>query len=98
MQLLSEVAVFLCLFGSMGMAVGALFYFGTRGADGRVMNPKFGIFSHSQFLFGLGLVLLCWIIKLIVYWIDPSIPMFGPAFMWYRMSREKGYYDDSFMN
>lgn len=99
MKLLSEFAVFFAVFGSLIMVFGAISYFGTHSQDQQLINPKFGIFAHRQFLVGLSFYLLSWIIKFIVYWLDPSIPMFGPAYMWYRMNRGQGYYyDDSFIN
>lgn len=80
------------------MIIGAIFYFGTAGKDQQVINPRFGIFAHRQFFAGLLLILASWLVKFIIYWIDPSVPMFGPEFMWYRMSGgQSDYYDGSFM-
>ena len=99
LKLLVKFAVFLGVCGSVVMVVGAFFYFGTQGKDGQIINKKFGLFAHKKFLFGLSLYLLSWVVKFVLHWIDPSIPMFGPALMIYRMSGgELGYYDDSFMD
>jgi hypothetical protein len=96
MQLVGELAVFLGVFGSLIVIIGMITYMASAGHDPGVLKPKYGFLSHVNFIYGGSLLLLCLILKLVVYLVDPSIPIVGPSFLWYRMSSEKGYYDDSF--
>lgn len=76
--------------------LGIVSYMATGRDDPGLLNPKYGFASHINFISGGSLVLLCVILKLVVVLVDPSIPVFGPSFLWHRMSSEKGYYDGSF--
>lgn len=96
MHIVNELAVYIGVAGMLVMLTGAMTYLINRGNDPYVLNPRYGFISHTHFILGGSLLLLCVALKLVVHLVDPSIPIFGPAFLWYRMSPEKGYEDLSF--
>jgi hypothetical protein len=97
MHIVNEIAVYIGVAGMMFMLAGMMTYLYSGGNDPGVLNPKYGFLSHIHFISGGSLFLLCVILKLVVHLVDPSIPIYGPALLWYRLSSEKGYeLDESF--
>ncbi len=96
MHIVNELAVYIGVAGMVIIMAGMATYLVSGGDDPEVLNPKYGFLSHTYFISGGSLFLLCVILKLVVHLVDPSIPIFGPALLWYRMSPEKGYEDLSF--
>ena len=96
--LLNKIAVFLGTLGTLLILVGMLTYVVSKGRDPGVLKPEWGILSHVNVIRGLSLLLLCWVLKFLVHFLDPSIPIYGPEFMWFRMTGGSEFYDDSFMN
>jgi hypothetical protein len=74
MYLINQMAVVLGVLGTVIILSGGITYLTNGRNDPGVLNPKYGFLAHTHFLFGGSLVLLCWILKLVVYWVDPSVP------------------------
>jgi|ERR671918_785528 hypothetical protein len=96
MHLINELAVYIGVAGMLVILTGMATYLISRGNDPYVLNPRYGFISHTHFILGVSLLLLCGILKLVVHLVDPSIPIFGPSFLWYRLPPERGYEDESF--
>jgi hypothetical protein len=96
MNVISELAVYIGVFGMLIIVAGMVSYLASGGDDPAVLNPRYGFISHTYFIYGGSLLLLCWLLKLIVHLIDPSVPIAGPSFLWHRISSEPGYQDESF--
>ena len=74
MYLINQIAVALGVLGTIMILSGGISYLASGRNDPGVLNPKYGFLSHTHFLFGGSLVFLCWILKLVVYLVDPSVP------------------------
>lgn len=94
LQSVNSLASAIGVFAAVILLLGIFFYLAQKRPNASLSDPKY----HHRHLFILGFLLLglSWLIKAVIVLIDPSIPILGPSLMWDRMSRESGFYDDSF--
>ncbi len=94
LESVNSLAATVGVFGAVVLFAGIYFYLARRSQTGSITDEKYPY--RPLFILGFTLVGLSWLTKAVIVLIDPSIPVLGPSFMWDRMSRESGFYDDSF--
>lgn len=95
LEKVNSLAAAVGVFGAVVLLAAIFFYLAKRGQGASPTDQAYPY--RTLFILGFALVGLSWLTKVVIVLIDPSTPVLGPAFMWDRMSRESGFYDDSFM-
>jgi len=94
LERVNSLAAAVGVFGAVVLFAGIFFYLVRRSQTASITDQKYPY--RTLFILGFTLVGLSWLTKVVIVLIDPSMPVLGPSFMWERMSRESGFYDDSF--
>ncbi|MGH8604621.1 MAG: hypothetical protein ACREXR_18105 [Gammaproteobacteria bacterium] len=94
LERLNSLAAAVGVFGAVVLFAAIFFYLARRSRTASITDQSHP--HRTLFILGFTLVGLSWLTKVVIVLIDPSISVLGPSLMWDRMSRESGFYDDSF--